>query len=210
MKLNIHEVVAVVLIFAISSFGADKMKSNELELRMSLGNAPGVEELDLDGAGTSSLDDDGGGELDFLVVNRFWASEDAPVCGVLGGGIFFAGHSGTVGSNKVDLSAFGLMAQGGLAARAADFVVFEFGPYLGIGVAEQEITGFSDGRGAYVMYGLKGGAFFSLGSNIELGLEVGYGGFANNVEFDVGGGLTQDGTFTGDGAKAAVVLSVVL
>ncbi|MCF7816986.1 MAG: hypothetical protein K9M54_03800 [Kiritimatiellales bacterium] len=208
MKGCIKGLIVIAMMFGVSAFGQDVAKKGDFGIRVSLGNAPGVEELEVDGAGTASLEDDGGGQLEILVVKRFWGANESTIGGVLGGGVFFTENRGKDGIDEVNLSAIGAMIQGGVAAKAGDILIFEITPFVGLGVAEQEITGMTDGRGGYVMYGIKGGAFVLLGSNVEIGLEVGYEGFANDVEFDFGGGATADGTFTGSGATVSAVLAV--
>ncbi len=208
MKLGIKGSVVIAGIICVSAFGADETTKSDFGIRVSLGSAPGVNKLEVDGGGSVSVSEDGGGQLEILAVKRFWGDDESTVGGVLGGGVFFAGNSGGLGGGSFDLAAFGVMVQGGLAVRSGDVFVFELGPYLGIGGARQEITGFSDGSGGYAMYGIKGGAFFMLGSNVELGLELGYGGFSSDVEFDFGGGVKADGTISGDGGNAALVFGV--
>jgi hypothetical protein len=99
------------------------------------------------------------------------------------------------------------MMQGGLAVRAGQRVVFELGPYLGLGVANNEITGFDDGTGPYVLLGLKGGVFVLLGNSVELGLEVGAEGISTEQEI-TDGFDTEDVTFSGSGVHVAAVLAI--
>jgi len=174
-------------------------------MRVSLGVAPGVGEGE--GLGMDfPIEDDTGGQLELLLASRHW--QNPLFAGCLGGGVFVAGNSGKEAdsNDEFDLAAFGVMGQGGVAYKIGDMVL-ELQPYLGVGGANVEITGFADGGGTYFLYGFKGGAFVALGSSVELGLEVGYQGFSSEVELDFGG-VTTDLTLSGEGLRASGVLSV--
>lgn len=181
--------------------------TKDFSLRVSLGNAPGIDEVE-DNTGTYSVNDDGGSRIEILAVKRWWGKGSPSVGGSFGGGLFFGHHAMSEPLLDVDLTVFGVMLQGGFIARAGDLCAFEVGPYLGIGIANNETTGYSDGTGSYGLFGLKGGAFFLLGESVELGLELGYEGFAHEQEYDIGMGVTEDVTFSGSGARVAAVLAV--
>jgi hypothetical protein len=190
--------------------GKDSAKeSKDFSLRVSLGSAPGIDTFDAGIVGDLPIDADTGGQLELLAVQRFWSKKNPAIGGVFGGGIFFANNSGTEtgGTDEAKLSAFGIMGQGGIAAKLGDYVVVEAMPYLGLGGASVEITGFTDGGAPYVMYGVKGGMLVLLGDTIELGIEVGYHGFSSEVELDFGG-PTVDATLSGSGVRGALVLAV--
>ncbi len=55
---------------------------------------------------------------------------------------------------------------------------------------------------------LKGGVFVLLGSTVELGLELGYSGFASSAEYELLTVGNIDATFTGGGAQAGLVLAI--
>lgn len=210
MKLNIitATIVTSLLTTICIAEEADVKDPKDFSFRVSLGTAPGTDEFDVDGGDDGSLDDDVGARLELLAVKRFWKSNESTVGGMFGGGIFFAGHSGEDDfGDDVDTSAFGFLLQGGLAARAGEVVVLEFGPYLGFGIAENDVSGFDDGTGPYGLFGIKGGVFVSLSEKVELGLEVGYEGFATEQEFEIFGS-DVDVTFSGSGARVAGVLAI--
>lgn len=208
MKNYIKGMVIIGMAFGLSAIGEEAVRedSKDFSVRISLGSAPGVDEVEFDGGDTVALSDEGGGRLEVLAVKRFWGKNESKVGGTFGGGLFFGGNSGkdNVG-DTVDLSVFGVMIQGGVAVKAGDRVVLEFGPYLGVGIAENEVTGFSSGTGAYGLFGVKGGVFVLLGERFELGLELGYEGFAQSQEFDDGFGGTIDSTWSGGGVRGALV-----
>lgn len=195
-------------VVAEEGFADEKSGGADHGIRVSLGNAPQLSEGEILGS-TFDIDGDTGGQLEILYARRHWTKNNPNFAGIWGAGIFFAGHEGVdpaFPSDKVDLSAFGIMGQGGVAFRVADILVLEAQPYLGIGGANVEITGFTDGGAPYVMYGVKGGAFFTVGV-VELGLELGYQGFSSEVELDFGG-PTTDLTLTGSGLHASGVLAI--
>jgi hypothetical protein len=182
-------------------------KSKDFSIRLSAGSTPGYDEAEASGD-SISLDDDMGTRIELLAVRRFFGSGESTLGGMLGGGLFFAGHSGQFElEDEIESSVFGAMMQGGLAVRAGQRVVFELGPYLGLGVANNEITGFGDGTGPYVLLGLKGGVFVLLGNSVELGLEVGAEGISTEQEI-TDGFDTEDVTFSGSGVHVAAVLAI--
>ncbi|MEE9368405.1 MAG: hypothetical protein V3V05_06030 [Pontiella sp.] len=186
-------------------------KSKDFSLRVSVGSAPGIDEGEVLGM-TFPVDADNGSQIEFLAVKRFWSKNHPAIGGVFGGGIFIANNSGVdadpSSSAKFDLSAFGIMGQGGLAVKLGKHIVVEASPYLGLGGASVEITNFTDGGAVYVMYGLKGGIFVLLGQSIELGIEGSIHGFSSDVELELSPGLTTDLTLTGSGPSVAAVLAV--
>jgi hypothetical protein len=191
---------------AVIGAEADAKASKDFSIRIAGGSVPGIDEADIDGFGTVSLDDETGGRLEVLAVKRFFGKNDSAIGGMFGGGIFFSGQSGEAGGSEVTLSAFGGMIQGGMAIKLGQNWVVEFGPYLGLGVAETELTGFDDGTGPYAFLGVKAGVFVGLGDSVELGLELGYEGFSQEQEFEGFGG-NVDVTFSGSGPRLAAVLA---
>jgi len=104
------------------------------------------------------------------------------------------------------------MFEGGLAVKAGEKLVFELLPFIGIGIGSNELDvpslGLDDsGTGLYLMYGVKGGAFFSVSDSVELGLEAGLYAFDQDQEIDFGG-FTEDFTFSGSGATVSLVCAV--
>lgn len=176
-------------------------------IRVSLGYAPGINEIGVEGI-SAPVDDDGGAALEVLYQRRHWSDAADTFCGTWGAGLFYAGHSGSESttSSEFDLSAFGVMGQGGVAFKAGDFVVFEIQPYLGAGVATLEassggITG--DESGAYAVFGIKAGAFFKVSKSMELGIEAGFQGHAGVAEVE---GVELD--YVGDGLRANGVVAI--
>ncbi len=208
MKRNIiTTAIAVSLVAGVCVAEETEVKeSKDFSLRVSLGNAPGIDEVK-DSTETNSVNDDGGARVEVLAVKRWWSQNNPNIGGSFGGGIFFGNHALSDSGMEVDLTTFGGMIQGGFIAKAGENFVFEVGPYLGIGIANNETTGYSDGTGSYGLFGVKAGAFVLLGDNIELGLELGYEGFAHEQEYKDGSG-TEDVTFRGNGPRIAAVLAV--
>lgn len=207
MKKYICAIIAITI--ATISFAETEVpnESRDLSVRFALGSAPGWDEFEIVGL-SGSLDDEVGARAELLVVKRFWGDNDSTVGGMLGGGIFVSSHEGTdeVG-DSIESSVFGAMIQGGVAFRAGEIVVIELGPYLGLGSANNEITGFSDGNGPFGLFGMKTGVFVRLGPSVELGLELGYEGIATTQEIS-DGFTTEDIDFTGSGARFAGVVMV--
>lgn len=176
-------------------------------IRVSLGYAPGINEVGVEGI-SASVDDDNGAAFEVLYQRRHWSDVADTFCGTWGAGLFFAGHSGSAdgGSAEFDLSAFGIVGQGGVAFKAGDSVVFEVQPYVGLGAATLEASsgGISgDESGAYAVFGIKAGAFFQITKNVELGIEAGYQAHAGVAEVE---GIEID--FSGGGLRANGVVAI--
>jgi len=208
MKSYIKEVVAVMLFCGMSVIGeeATEQTSNDFSIRVSLGNAPGVEKLS--GTGVSVNGDtkfNDGIRLEVLAVKRFWSEEESRAGGTFGGGLFVSRQDGREngGTGTTEISAFGGMIQGGLAIKASESLIFELTPYFGLGGSQNRVKGVSIENGPYYFYGIKGGFFFELSSNIELGLELGYEGFQQEVEYQ-----NIAITSSGSGFRGAFVLAV--
>lgn len=182
-------------------------------IRVAIRNAPGVDEIEEEFAGntdTYNTDAQDGVQVDIMYVKRFMGRDGLNTVGPLvGGGIFISNQSGDDlgGTDEVELTAFGLIGEAGIAIQLGRVVVLEAAPFLGVGGAEQKITGFSSGAGGYFLYGAKGGIYFQIGEHIELGLEAGYSGFISNGEIDYGP-ITSDVLFTGGGSQAGGVFVV--
>ncbi len=183
-----------------------KKDSKDFSIRVAIGNAPGIDEGEILWS-EFPIEDDTGSQIEVLAVQRFWSRNSPSIGGVLGGGVFFSNNSGTdAGSTDTfDLTAFGIMGQGGVAGKLGQHVVLELVPFVGVGGASVEITGFTDGSAPYFLYGVKGGVFILLGESIELGLEVAYQEFSSEVELKPS---TADLTLSGSGVRGAVVLAI--
>lgn len=184
---------------------------SDIGIRFAVGSAPGVSEWEDDRFGDYDADAGAGFQLEVLGVQRFWSSDEAVAGGVLGAGLFIAGHDGTVGPAEeleLNTTVFGFMAQGGLALRLSESIIIEVNPYLGFGGGIQELsesgTVISDGGAVYVMYGVKAGVFLLMGPQAELGLELGAGGFSSTAEYENG----DERVYTGSGGRAALALNI--
>lgn len=184
---------------------SNKVKANSI--RITVGSAPGIDKVE-DSGGSGTVSDDGGARVEIVYVHRFWSKNNPNIGGSLGGGIFMGSHALSNSGVEVELSTFGIMGQGGFIARAGDMVVLEVGPYLGVGSANNETTGYAEGSGTYGLFGVKGAAFIQLGENVELGLELGAEGFSHEQEYEGGWIGNETVTFSGSGVHAAAVLSV--
>lgn len=197
--------------FAVSGFAEDATAKNvksekDMGIRISVGVTPGISEGEIAGS-SGAIEDDAGGQIDILFQRRHWTKNNPNFAGIWGAGLFFSSASGTESSDEFDLTTFGIMGQGGVAWKIGDKVVIEAQPYLGLGVAGVEITGFTDGSAPYVMYGAKAGLFVELAKSFELGVEAGYQGFSSTVELTYGS-VSQDLTLTGDGLYASLVAAI--
>ena len=216
MKRNIITTATAVSIASGLCFAekSEVTKLKDLSLRVSLGNAPGIEDFeDSRGFDNHVKDADYGSRIEILAVKRWWGESNQNIGGSIGGGIFVGRHTlsetGTIsGDLNVDLTIFGGIIQGGFIAKAGKNFVFEVGPYLGLGIAYNETTGYTDSTGSYGLFGIKGGAFILPSENIEIGLELGYEGFEHKQDYKDGFGGTVDVTFSGSGPRVAAVFVV--
>ena len=208
MKSYIKEVVAIVLFCGMSVMGEESQDqlTSDFAVRTALRITPGVSDLSYySGAISGETKADDGGRLEVLAVKRYWSGKESQAGGTLGGGLFVGRQDGREDGthNKIEISSFGAMIQGGLALRGGDHFIFELTPYVGVGGAQNRIKGFSIENGPYYFYGIKGGFFFELSQSIELGLELGYEGFKQEVEYE---NMTIKST--GSGFSGGLVLAV--
>lgn len=201
-------IIVFAAIIGIASAGWAE-EANDEAVRISLGSAPGWDELDLGGGLSGGIDDEMGGQLEVLYQKRFWKDELSSVAGVFGGGLFFTSSSGELAGVDFDTGAVGFILQGGVASKVGDRVVYELLPYVGFGSASTEVTAFGesdDGDGTYTMIGIKGGVFVKLSDSMELGAEIGFQRSSADVEVE---GMS-DWELSGDGARGALVLNILL
>lgn len=183
-------------------------------IRVGIRNAPGVDEFerDLAGGGTSttSADPDDGIQVDVMYVRRHMGKDGTDTVGPMwGAGVFLNSSSGKAASGtEYELTAFGAIGEGGIAVQLGKVVVLEALPFIGLGGASQDITGFTSGGGGYFLYGLKGGMFFKIKHNMELGIEAGYSGFVSNGEIETLGS-TYDFYLSGGGFQGGGVFVIM-
>ncbi len=188
-------------------------------IRVAIRNAPGIDEVEVDFDGsvsTDPLDAKSGAQIDVMYVKRFMGADGAnAVGGVLGGGVYFSGQSGEDNESEVEISTFGLIGQAGVAWNVADVAVLELLPFIGIGASSVDLTDktntfvFESGTGAQIMGGIKGGVYFMIGDNIELGLEAGYTASATGTTIEFPAPL-PDATaiFSSGGFQGGAVIAV--
>ena len=211
---RLHTILALTTMTVVCHAAEPTAQKNTVDghgIRVAIRNAPGVDEFEEDfGSGsvtTRSLEEEQGIQVDVMYVRRHMGEDGKKTIGPMwGAGVFLVNGTSGKASNgdKFELSAFGVIGEGGVAAQLGDKVVLELLPFLGVGSATQDITGFESGNGAYFLYGIKGGIFFKVTRSIELGLEAGYSGFTSTGEIDYPGN-TSDIKFTGGGFQGGLV-----
>jgi len=213
MKRNIITTAIAVSMVASLCFAeeAEVEKAKDTAVRISIGNTPGIDEVEASG-GSFDAPDEGGVSIQVLGTQRFWSQNNPAIGGVFGAGLFLSTHSASEDGESIDTTAFGGMFEGGLAVKASEKLVFELLPFIGIGIGSNDldvpVLGLDDsGTGLYLMYGVKGGAFFSVSDSVELGLEAGLYAFDQEQEIDFGG-FTEDFTFSGSGATVSLVCAI--
>ena len=204
--------VILVAIFSlsVSSYSAAEtqkpvQKEKDHGIRISLGMAPGINELISDSS-DFTLDDDSGLAFEILYQRRHWSDVEDSFCWTWGAGFLYADHPGSSGVIDFDLTGYGALVQGGIAIKAGKIIVFEFQPYGAIGAANLESSASSgkrDESGLYYMVGLKAGGFIQVTERIELGVEVGYQTQAGDAEID-----GVDGSLVGEGPRVNGVVAI--
>jgi len=189
-----------VLLFSMlcfSVFSSSAWADTEMGFRFNAGMVPGINELEVDGYGTTDLDDEACVNFNPVFVLR--TNTDKAVGFVGAFGLFVRNHIGDIDSdNKAELTAYGISVAPGLAVNLSEKFHLEFKAELGLGGAEQSITGFSDGSGPYASLGLTAGGYVNVTEVIVVGADLGYMAFASDGEIDMSGS-TYDTTFSGDG-----------
>jgi len=190
----------IVTAFLLLSFAQSSFAATEKGFRLNLGAVPGVNEAEVEDSGTSftvDLDDKSG--INFNPAFVFRTNTDRAVGFVGAFGLFVRGHTGEDDSgDEVELTAYGVSIAPGLAVKLSQRVHMEIKAELGLGGAEQSVTGFSDGSGPYASLGVNVGAYAKLNKVLVLGGDIGYMAFASDGELDFGG-YTVDTTYSGDG-----------
>ncbi len=213
MKRNIITTAIVVSMVTGLCFAEETEveKAKDKSVRISIGNTPGIDEIEASGRSVDAPDE-GGVSIQVLGTQRFWSQNNPAIGGVFGGGLFLSTHSASEGGESIDTTAFGGIIEGGLAVKAGENFVFELLPFIGAGIGSNDLDvpalGLDDsGTGLYLMYGIKGGAFFSVSDSVELGLEAGLYAFDQDQEIEMFG-VTEDFTFSGSGASVSLVCAV--
>ncbi len=200
-KITMVVMMTALILFAGQSAYADTEKG----LRLSLGSAPGMDKVEFDGPGgvvSVDLDADSGINFNPAFVIRTGIEKPVGFVGVFG--LMVRTHSGTdVVGDKVELTVWGVSAAPGLAVKLSDKAHLELKVELGLGAANQSITGATDGSGPYVSLGASAGAYFKLGKTFVLGADLGYSQFTSTGELDVAGTII-DTEFTGSGPTGNV------
>lgn len=195
--------VAVMVSITVLFSGQSAFAKPEMGLRISLGVTPGVDKFEVTGPsgnGTADMDAESGVNLNPAFVIRTTPDKRVGFVGVIGP--FVRSHDSTHSTgNTVELAAFGVSLQPGLAVKLSDKAHLEIKGELGLGAANQSITGYTDGSGPYVSVGVSAGAYFKLGKTFVLGGDIGYSSFTSTGELDVSG-VINDSEFTGSGPVA--------
>jgi len=182
-------------------------------IRVGIRNAPGVDEFERDvigGTSITSVDPEDGIQVDVMYVRRHLGKDGTDTVGPMwGAGVFFNGSSGKDASGAdYELTAFGTIGEGGIAVQLGEVVMLEAMPFIGLGGASQDISGFTSGSGGYFLYGFKGGVFFRIGDKMELGIEAGYSGFVSSGQIEIIGGNTYDFYLSGGGFQGGGVFVI--
>ncbi len=198
--MNKFIVMAVTMTVVVLFAGQSAHAETERGFRLSMGAVPGVDEIELDGFGpaiTYNLDAEAGGNFNPAFVIRTGLGKPVGFVGVFG--FFGRVHNGEdVSGDKYELSAFGVSAAPGIAINVSERAHLEFKGELGLGRANQSITGASDGSGPYYSLGASAGAYVKMGETFVLGAEIGYMEFSSLGEADTGIEIV-DLDFTGSG-----------
>lgn len=180
---------------------------NNIDLRVMIGGAGGIGEVRDDDADTENddFDDKSGGR--FAVHVQFLRARPDSVGFVVGGGIFAASHTGTLGGVESTVGAVGIELKGGFVYRPTRNWHFELpSVVLSGGGATVETEGAPDSEdGGYSAFALQVGGFYTFDSGFQLGLELGGQVFSATVEQDVGGGVKHDIIYSGGGAAINLV-----
>jgi len=191
--------IIVVTILSVVAFSSSAWAATEQGFRFNVGMVPGINELEVDGYGTTDLDDEACVNFNPVFVLRTNTDKTLGFVGALG--LFVRNHIGDMtGSDKAELTAYGISVSPGLAVNLSEKVHLEFKAEIGLGGAEQSISGFSDGSGPYASLGVTAGSYVNVTDVIVLGVDLGYMGFASDGEIEIAGN-TYDTTFSGDGVS---------
>lgn len=214
MNRIITTTITIFLAVGVCLAESPQTKSKNTSLRVTLGSAPGVEKGKSSGVVSASgpIGDDGGARLEIMGIKRSWSESNPDIGGMFGAGLFIGGNKGEDEGSSIDILPIGGIFQGGVVYKAHDTLIFEAGPYVGLGIAVTDtviegVGEFTNQTGPYVLYGIKGGVLFQVSASVELGFELGYEGFSMEQEYEYLGS-TFDATYSGHGGRISGVLGI--
>lgn len=183
----------------------------EKGIRLSLGAAPGLNEVEFSGSGGTypvGLNDESGVNFNPTFVIRPRTEKGASFVGAFG--LFVRNQTGedNVGE-EVELSTFGISVAPGLAINLSERAHLEFKAELGLGRSEQSSTVYDEeGSGPYFSFGVSAGSYFNVSDHVVLGGDIGYMAFVSEGELDVGPEVV-DVEYSGDGVTLNLSLGFI-
>lgn len=186
------------------------------DLRVKLGSAAGMQDIEIDDISTD-LDENGGGNVQLEVaLSPAWHS---PVGFVMGIGIFHRKHSGKdtdpTSPTTVDYEVTGISIAPGVRIRTSDRFQFEGRLEIGYG-PEGEATFSTPGfawndtkEGSYASATLIAGWYYLFAKpGMQLGFELGLQSFVGEFQIWNSAGYWADGNVSGTTGTANVVLGL--
>jgi len=210
--------IAVLLLAGVFSFGHEVQARGEGSLRLSVGSAPGVDEVEFRGPslgpGTMSVDADRGSNV--VISGAYRINADQVVGPVLVGGLFFRKHDGTdILGTDYRMNAWGLEFSPGFFVNLSEYLHLEFKLAGGLGLASQKNTAslYKESDHGYLSWGANIGLYGHFADRFILGAEGGFLSFRSLSEQDDSWDFSftpdEDIRYSGSGPTASVVLGVV-
>jgi len=201
------------LLLAACSVQMYASEGDALDLRLSVGTAPGISKDSTTNATTASGAANPGADTDTTVSSTYgvdvqvgarWRREFPGGFGIVAGpDLFFRSVGGTFNEAVVGLgsftttetlTAFGIRAVAGPTFTLPNGIRFELTPFLEGGGATMKVSATIGGNsvsytsdlGSYFGYGITAGAFYAFDRHFQLGAQVGFQGFTAQVKSSAG------------------------
>jgi len=187
---------------------------NNIDLRVKLGSAAGVDKFEVTNIGTADTSQEGSGNFQLEAAFTPQSSSGVNFVGTIGA--FGRNHKGhdadPVQPTDVEYSAAGLSGSAGISIKASETFHFEGRFELDLGRGKPKLTtpGFvwnDTKEGGYAATSLILGGYFTISKpGLQLGLELGAQSFVGNFQIWNNAGFWSDGKVKGSGGTANLVI----
>jgi hypothetical protein len=183
---------------AATSASGYAMSQNQLDVRLGVGEVPGISKWEYNSF-SASVDPKTsfGIQPTVLWVRRFddqWGM-------IAGGGIFIRQHKGELNGESGKYAASGIDLQAGVSFNGISKLEIEAAPMIDFGIGKSD-TDFGAGvtlsNGSYSAIGIRVGAIYALTDNFWVGADLGYMSGTGKTKLESGGWSdTEKMTFSG-------------
>ena len=206
--------LSVILGIGLLAAAQAAVAETNIDVRVKLGSAAGVEKVELTNIGTADASQSDSGNFQIEVAFTPQTNPDANFVGTLG--VFGRNHKGHIADpvlpTDVEYSAAGLSGSAGVSIKANENLHFEGRFELALGEGKPTLTTpfiawNATEEGGYSAASLILGGYFTISKpGLQLGLELGAQSFVGNFKILNNAGYWTDGKVKGSGGTANLVI----